>query len=322
MNENAGERFVGIDVAKATLDVYCEPSSPTVPAHLSYDELGIKALAQALLAYAPTLLVMEATGGLQTRLACELAAAGLPLAVLNPRQVRDFARATGELAKTDRIDARMLCAFARALRPRVRAPKDAQTQELAELVGRRRQLVDMRVQEVTRLSGLPSRAIQKSLRQHIVWLDKRIAGVDAEMATRLRESPAWAAKDELLQSAPGVGDVLSRTLLALCPEIGTLNRRQIGKLIGVAPLANDSGKFKGRRRIWGGRAVVRNVLYMATLSAKRHNPALREFAARLQLAGKPPKVVLVACMRKLLALLNAMVKSNTPWNVNQPRPNA
>ena len=320
MNEKPMERFVGIDVAKATLDVHVEPAAAQVPSHLAYDDTGVKALCKALADIAPTLVVMEATGGLETRLACELSACGVPVAVVNPRQARDFARATGELSKTDRIDARMLCAFARAVRPQARPPKDAATQELAELLGRRRQLVGMRTQELTRLASAASKAMRKSLTQHIAWLAKRIATVDSDMAKRLRASKVWTAKDDLLQSTPGVGPVLSRTMLALCPELGDLNRRQSAKLVGVAPLANDSGKHKGKRRIWGGRADVRSVLYMGAVTAIRCNPAVRALALRLKAAGKPPKVVIVACMRKLLTIMNAIIKTNTPWKPD-PTPN-
>jgi transposase len=318
MSEKMTERFVGIDVAKATLDVHVEPTAAQVPAHLAYDDKGVKALCTALAQLQPTLIVMEATGGLEGRLACELAACGLPVAVVNPRQARDFARATGELSKTDRIDARMLCAFARAVRPQARPPKDAHTRELAELLGRRRQLVDMRAQEATRLAGTASKPLRKSLTQHIAWLDKRIAKFNADLATRLRTSKVWAAKDELLQSAPGVGKVLSLTMLALCPELGQLNRHQSAKLIGVAPLANDSGTYRGKRRIWGGRADVRSVLYMGAVTAMQHNPAVSDLAKRLKAAGKPPKVVITACMRKLLTIMNAILKNNTPWNPNYP----
>lgn len=250
--------------------------------------------------------MLEATGGLEVEIATALQLAGYAVVVVNPRQARDFARATGELSKTDRIDARMLCAFARAVRPQARPPKDAATQELAELLGRRRQLVGMRTQELTRLASAASKAMRKSLTQHIAWLAKRIATVDSDMAKRLRASKVWTAKDDLLQSTPGVGPVLSRTMLALCPELGDLNRRQSAKLVGVAPLANDSGKHKGKRRIWGGRADVRSVLYMGAVTAIRCNPAVRALALRLKAAGKPPKVVIVACMRKLLTIMNAI----------------
>jgi transposase len=322
MSEESKERFVGIDVAKHTLDVILQPASALVAAHWAYDDESMRALCTALAQLQPTLIVMEATGGLETRVACELAARGLPVAVVNPRQVRQFARASGELAKTDRIDARILCAFARAIRPPARAPKDAQTQALADLVNRRRQLVDMRAQESLRLGSAASTALRKSLTQHIQWLDKRIGDVDDDMAARLRESPLWAQKAELLQSAPGVGPVLSSTVLALCPELGSLNRRQISKLVGVAPLANDSGKLRGKRRIWGGRMDVRNVLYMGAVAAMRHNPAIKTFAQRLKAAGKPPKVVIVACMRKLLTIMNTIVKTRTAWNPNHAHQSA
>jgi len=316
MSEKVNECFVGIDVAKATLDVQVEPASAKVASHWAYDDASVQALCSVLAQLQPTLIVMEATGGLEARLACELAALGLRVAVVNPRQVRDFARASGELAKTDRIDARILCAFARAMRPEPRAPKDEHTIELAALVSRRRQLVDMRTQESLRLGTAGTKAMRKSLTQHIQWLDKRIGHVDDDMAKRLHKSPIWREKAELLQSAPGIGPVLSATMLGLCPELGTLNRRQISKLVGVAPLAHDSGKHRGKRRIWGGRADVRSVLYMGAVTAMRHNPAIREFAQRLQAAGKPTKVVIVACMRKLLTIMNTILKTRTPWNAD------
>jgi transposase len=237
---------------------------------------------------------MEASGGLERRAAAELAARGVPLAVVNPRQVRNFARASGELAKTDVIDARILSAFARAIRPAARAPKDADTRALADLLSRRRQLVDMRVQELQRQHTASSPTMKKSLAEHVAWLDKRIERLDQSMGQRLRDSDVWRAKDDLLQSIPGVGPVLSRTMLGMCPELGELNRREVSKLVGLAPLANDSGKYRGRRRIWGGRADVRRVLYMATQAAIRHNPDIAAFAQRLKAAGKLPKVVIVA----------------------------
>lgn len=316
MSENLIECFVGIDVAKQTLDVRTEPASAKVPAHLGSDDASLRQLCDVLAELQPTLIVMEATGGLETRLACELTARGLRVAVVNPRQVRNFARASGELAKTDRIDARVLCAFARAMRPEPRALRDADTSELADLVHRRRQLVDMRAQESVRFGSAKSTVLRKSLSQHMAWLDKRIADADDGMVQRLRSSKIWSDKADLLQSVPGVGPVLSTTMLALCPELGMLNRREISKLVGVAPLANDSGKFRGKRRIWGGRMDVRKVLYMGAVTAIRHNPAVRQFALRLKAAGKPSKVVIVACMRKLLALMNIIVKTRTAWNPN------
>jgi transposase len=307
------ERFVGIDVSKGSLDVLADPPCPQLPAHCGYDDAALQALCDALVQLAPTLVVMEASGGLEQRAAIELAARGVPLAVVNPRQVRNFARASGELAKTDALDARILCAFARAIRPAARALKDADTRELADLLSRRRQLVDMRVQELQRQHTASSRAMKKSLAAHLAWLDKRILGLDKELGQRLRNSDVWRAKDDLLQSVPGVGPVLSRTMLGICPERGELNRREISKLVGVAPLANDSGKHRGRRRIWGARADVRRVLYMATQAAIRHNPDIAAFAQRLTAAGKLPKVIIVACMRKLLTIMNIMLKTGQAW---------
>lgn len=313
------ERFLGIDVSKGALDLFADPpAAPQLPTHCGYDDAAVRQLCDALAGWAPTLVVMEASGGLEQRLAAELAARGLPLAIVNPRQVRQFARASGELAKTDAIDARILCAFARAIRPQARAPHDADTRDLADLLSRRRQLVDMRVQELQRQHTAASRTMRKSLAEHVAWLDKRIERLDEDMGQRLRESEVWRAKDDLLRSIPGVGPVLSCTMLGLCPELGQLNRREIAKLVGLAPLANDSGKRHGRRRIWGGRADVRRVLYMATQAAIRHNPAIAQFAQRMRQTGKLPKVVIVACMHKLLTIMNTMLKTGQPWRPLTP----
>lgn len=312
------ERFVGIDVSKDSLDLFADPPATQLPTHCGYDDTAVRTLCDALADLAPTLVVMEASGGLEQRLAAELAARGVPLAVVNPRQVRQFARALGELAKTDALDARILCAFARAIRPQARTPHDADTRDLADLLSRRRQLVDMRVQELQRQHSACSRTMRKSLAEHIAWLDKRIAQLDEDMGQRLRSSEVWRAKDDLLQSIPGVGPVLSLTMLGLCPELGELNRREIAKLVGLAPLANDSGRHRGPRRIWGGRADVRRVLYMATQVAIRHNPVIAAFAARLRLAGKKPKVVIVACMHKLLTIMNTMLKTGQTWRAPEP----
>ena len=311
MSENLVESFVGIDVSKDTLDLHIEPGGETI--HLAYDDQGIDEVCRRLAEVLPSLIVMEATGGLETRLASELAAKALPVAVINPRQARDFAKATGQLAKTDRVDAKVLCAFARAIRPAVRALKSADARELDDLVSRRHQLVDIRVQETLRLATASSKALQKSLKTHIAWLDKRIGKLDHDLKDRLQSSDAWKVKDDLLRGIPGVGTVTSMTLLSKCPELGQLNRREIAKLVGVAPLANDSGTHRGKRFIWGGRADVRAVLYMATVAAMRCNPAIKPFAQRLKMAGKPAKVVIVACMRKLLTIMNTMIKTNTPW---------
>lgn len=311
MSEIVVEKFVGIDVSKTTLDVCIEPINEEL--HIGYDDKGIAKIAKRLLAVTPTLIVMEATGGLEVRIASELASKGLPVAVVNPRQVRNYAKATGELAKTDRIDAAVLAAFARAIRPAVRPVKDKDTVELDDLLTRRRQLIDIRVQEALRL-GTASKLQKKSLVAHIAWLNKRINDLDTDLTHRLRTSDVWRTKDDLLSGIPGVGAVTSMTMLAKCPELGTLNRREIAKLVGVAPLADDSGKHRGKRFIWGGRADVRAVLYMAALSAKRNNKVIKDFAERLEKAGKPAKVVIVACMRKLLTIMNTMLKNNTSWN--------
>lgn len=311
MSEKLQEWFVGIDVSKSTLDVRIEPIGESL--HVAYDDAGVCEVCQRVSEVSPTLIVMEATGGLETRLASELASRGVPVVVINPRQARDFAKATGQLAKTDRVDAGILAAFAQAIRPAVRPLKDADTRDLDALVSRRRQLVAMRVQETLRLGAAHSKALHKNLKLHIAWLDKQIAKLDDDLSARLRNSDVWKAKDDLLRSIPGVGTVTSLTMLAQCPELGQLNRREIAKLSGVAPLANDSGKHRGKRFIWGGRAHVRAVLYMATVSAIRCNRTIKVFAERLKQTGKPAKVVIVACMRKLLTIMNAMLKTNTPW---------
>lgn len=316
MNEKLVESFVGIDVSKNTLDLRIEPAGEAM--HVAYDDQGIAQVCRRLVEALPTLIVMEATGGLETRLAGELAAKGLPVAVINPRQARDFAKATGQLAKTDRVDAAILCAFARAIRPAVRPLKSADARELDDLVNRRHQLVEIRVQETLRLAAASSKALQKSLKTHIAWLDKRITKLDHDLKDRLQTSDAWKVKDDLLRGIPGVGDVTSMTMLAKCPELGRLNRREIAKLVGVAPLADDSGKHRGKRFIWGGRADVRAVLYMATVAAMRCNPAIKPFAQRLKMSGKPAKVVIAACMRKLLTIMNAMIKTNSPWTLPTP----
>jgi transposase len=305
------DKFVGIDISKDSLDLCIDPDSEVL--HLAYDDKGIAQVVKRLTHVAPTLIVMEATGGLEMRLASELAAKGLPVAVINPRQARDFAKATGQLAKTDLVDAAVLAAFARAIRPAVRPLKDADTRELDDLVTRRRQLIDMRVQETLRL-GTASKVQRKSVAAHIAWLDKRIVKLDDDLIKRLRASDAWRTKDDLLRGIPGVGAITSLTMLAKCPELGDMNRREIAALVGVAPRANDSGKHRGKRFVWGGRADVRAVLYMATVSAIRCNKDIKAFAERLKQAGKPAKVVIVACMRKLLTIMNAMMKDNSQWS--------
>jgi len=301
--------FVGIEVAKAECVVAVRPTGTTwtVP----QTEAGWAALATRLQALHPTLVLCEATGGLERPLASVLAAAGIPLAIVNPRQVRDFAQARGLLAKTDALDAAVLAHFADALRPVPRPVPDATTQTLAALVTRRRQLVEMCTAEENRLGSAPP-ALRAGLQAHIRWLRRQLAALDTDLDTTIRSHPGWRVQDDRLRSAPGVGPILSATLLGGLPELGTLSRGGSAALVGVAPWARDSGRHRGTRRCWGGRADVRAVLYMATLAAVRCNPVLRAFYQRLLAAGKLKKVA-VACMRKLLPILNAMVKTQTPW---------
>lgn len=310
-SEQGKEYFVGIDVSKATLDICIEPLGEHE--QVANDEAGVARLVQRLAALGNSLVVMEATGGLELLGASHLAAAGLRVALVNPRQVRDFARAMGQLAKTDRVDASVLAAFARQVNPPVRPLKDEASLELQALLMRRRQLVDMRVQEKLRLQRAKG-AVAKGIVAHLQWLDKRIGQSEDDLGKMLLSSAVWRAKDNLLQSIPGVGALTSLTMLARCAELGHLNRREIAALGGTAPLAHDSGKHRGKRFTWGGRADVRAVLYMASVSAMRFNPPIKAFAQRLRAAGKPAKVVIVACMRKLLTIMNAMLKSSTPWS--------
>jgi transposase len=302
---------VGIDVAKAQLDIAVRPSGERWA--IPNDAGGVVTLVERLQALHPTLIVLEATGGLERAATAALATAGLPVVVVNPRQARDFARATGQLAKTDALDARALAHFADVIRPTPRPLPDAQTQELRALWGRRQQLVGMRTAEQNRLAGTSGR-LQTDIEAHITWLNERWATLDDDMETLLRASPLWRENDDLLQSAPGIGPVCAQTLLLELPELGTLTRQQIAALVGVAPLNCDSGTLRGRRMIWGGRAHVRTVLYMGTLVATRYNPRIKAFYERLLAAGKVKKVALTACMRKLLTILNAMLKHRTPWH--------
>lgn len=305
--------FVGIDVSKSTLDVALRPERKAWSTVNT--EQGICALVVELKALTPTLIVLESTGGLQMPLVGALAAAQLPVVVVNPRQVRDFAKATGKLAKTDTIDAHVLAWFGEAVRPEIRPLKDRQAQELTALITRRRQLVEMLSAEKNRLNTAPQ-PICKDIKAHILWLEKRLHNVNNDLDKAIKESPAWREKDQILQSAPGVGPVSSTTLLACLPELGQLNRRQIAALIGLAPFNRDSGAFRGRRTIWGGRADVRAALYMSTLSATRYNPVIRAFYQRLTNAGKAHKVAMTACMRKMSIILNTMIKNNTPWQTD------
>ena len=302
--------FVGIDVAKAQLDIAVRPCGErwAVP----NDAGGVVTLVERLQALHPTLMVLEATGGLERVATAALATAGLPVVIVNPRQARDCARATGQLAKTDALDARALAHCADVIRPTPRPLPDAQTQALRALLGRRQPLIGMRTAEQNRLAGTSERLTQ-DIEAHIAWLNARIATLDDDLETMLRASPLWRENDDLLQSAPGIGPVCARTLLLELPELGTLNRQQIAALVGVAPLNGDSGTLRGRRIIWGGREHVRTVLYMGTLVATRDNPRIKAFYERLLAAGKAKKVALTACMHKFLTILNAMLKHRTPW---------
>ena len=309
-------RFVGIDVSKAQLDVAVRPTGKrwTLP----YDQTGIEGLIPQIVDLEPALVLLEATGGLELPLVAALAAAALPVVVVNPRQVRDFAKATGTLAKTDTLDAGVLAHFADAVRPEVRPLKDAETQVLNSLTARRHQVMTMLVSEKNRL-GTAIGAVSPRIEAHIAWLEQELSDLDKGLRQTLRRSPVWREKDDLLRTVPGVGEQISLTLLANLPELGTLNRRQIAALVGVAPYNRDSGTLRGKRAVWGGRSRVRAVLYMGALVASRHNPAIRDFYQRLLAAGKPKKVALVASMRKLLVILNGMLKHGSPWcDMTQP----
>jgi transposase len=305
---------VGIDVSKATLVVAVHPTgdqwvSETTPA-------ALETLVARLVTLAPTIIVVEATGGYERALAAQCATVPLPIAVVNPRQVRAFAQALGRTAKTDDIDAHLLAAFGARIQPSPRVLADAATQALAALLVRRRQLIEMIGMERRRLEhAAPTGKITRDLRTHIRWLERRVEEVDDEIGTAIQASPVWRVQDDLLRSVPGIGPTTARTLLGELPELGQLDRRAIAALVGVAPFNCDSGQHRGQRHIWGGRASVRAVLYMAAVSAARYNPVLRAFYRRLRDAGKPAKVALVATMRKLLTIVNAMVKHQAKWKV-------
>jgi len=307
---NKVQVVVGIDVSKAMLDVAVSPSGEVL--QFANDPNGIDELGKRLKSLAADLVVMEATGGYETAVATALVGSGLRVAVVNPRQIRDFAKATGRLAKSDRIDAQVIAAFGQAIEPEIVRLPDEDARELEALLVRRRQLVAMRVQEVNRL-GLMQGAMRKRIKAHIEWLEKEIGKLDIDLTAGLRSSPAWRAKDELLRSFKGVGPITSSTLLIALPEIGQFDRRVIAALVGVAPYNCDSGVMRGRRSIYGGRSQVRTVLYMAATTAIRSNPVIRAFYERLRSRGKPHKVAIVACMRKMLTILNAMVRQSTPW---------
>ncbi len=302
--------YLGIDVAQDHLDIALRPGGDAF--RIPNDAAGHAELLARLAGTPPVVIAVEATGGYEQGVVAALAAAQLPVAVLTPRQVRDFARATGQLAKTDRVDARVLAHYAEALRPTPRPVPAAAQRELAALVGRRQDLIAMRIAEQHRLRTAPA-AIAAPIRAHITWLREQLAAVEAAITERIAAHPQWQADSALLQTLKGVGPIISATLVARRPELGHLTRQQIAKLVGVAPLARDSGKFQGKRRCAGGRADVRTALYLAALVASRFNSVIRAFYQRLIAAGKLAKVALVACAHKLLTILNAMMRDRTPW---------
>jgi transposase len=304
--------FVGLDVSKSRLEVAVRPHEENWS--VGNDESGIAEAVSRLQAVRPALVVLEARGGMEFPVTGALAAAGLSVVVMNPRQVRDFAKATGQLAKTDKIGAGVLARFGEAVRPEVRPLPEGCKQELHALVTRRRQRVQMLTSERNRLGNAPP-GIRRDIQEHIRWLEGRLQGVNRQLAQSIRTSPLWREKERQLRSAPGVGPVLATTLLADLPELGCLNRKGIAALVGVAPFNRDSGNQRGRRMIWGGRAGVRAALYMGALVAVRHNPVIRAFYERLLQAGKGKKLALTACMRKLLTMLNAMMKQQTSWQM-------
>ena len=306
-----GQMFVGIDVAKDRLDVHVRPSGEAFS--VARDGKGLDELVARLRALDVKLIVLEATGGFETMVAGALCAAGLPLAVVNPRQIRAFARATGTLAKTDTLDAAANAHFAEAIQPQPRPVPDEQARSLGELISRRRQIVEMMTAERNRRGRLTSRRMIKSVDRLLAALQRELSDLEADLGETIRGTPAWRETEDLLKSVPGIGDVVARTLIAELPELGTLDRKKIAALVGVAPFNRDSGTLRGKRTVWGGRASVRAALYMAALVASRHNPILRCFYQRLLEAGKPKKVALTAVMRKLLTILNAIVRDQTPW---------
>ena len=304
------EIFIGIDVSQSNLDVNVLPDQQSN--QFANNEAGVGDLVKFVKTVDPALIVFESTGGLETLAVSILSAKQYPVVVVNARQVRDFAKATGKLAKTDKIDAAVIAEFARALRPQVRPLKDEQTQLLSALNARRKQIVDMLVAEKNRLhrAPLPNR---KNIAAHIRWLEKNLTDINKDIRKTIRKTPVWREKDDILQSFKGIGPATSASLLSDLPELGRLENKKIAALVGVAPFNCDSGRYRGRRRVWGGRSQVRRNLYMATLSAVRSNPVISSFYYRLRQSGKPHKVALTACMRKTLMILNAMMKNQTYW---------
>jgi transposase len=317
MSKNKSESFIGIDVCKQQLEVAAHERDYQFrcPNKVS----AFDALVAELIDLQPALIVLEATGGLEIPVVNALHGAGLPVVVVNPRQVRDFAKALGQLAKTDRLDARVLAHFAAAIKPPLRPIKSKEEQELDALTGRRGQLIEILTDEKNRRSSAATATVREQIEEHIDWLEDRIAELDEQLKALLQSSAAWQAKDGILQSVPGIGPVASFSIIADLPELGTLNRQQISKLVGVAPLNRDSGQQRGTRHIYGGRARLRSVLYMAALTAARHNPVIKAFYQRLRAKQKPFKVAITACIRKLLAIVNVMLRDSTCWKTqNEP----
>lgn len=303
-------QYVGVDISKQYLDIFILANA--TPMRYANDPTGFAAICQALAVFETCCVVVEASGGLEMPLVQSLAENGFAVAVVNPRQIRDFARARGTLAKTDALDAQVIAEFAQAVRLEPRPLKDEQLLDLSALVKRRQQLLEMLTAEQNRLRMAP-KALHQQLQAHIQWLKQQLKNNDYERDQLIKKSPVWQAKADLLRSAPGIGPVVSSSLIADMPELGTLNRRQIAALAGLAPYNRDSGTLRGRRSIWGGRAHVRSALFMATLSATRYNPVIKAFYRKLVDAGKPHKVAMTASMRKLLVILNTMMKNQTPW---------
>lgn len=304
------QSFVGIDVSKDRLDVHLWPSGESFA--VARDGEGLSALIARLQPLAPSLVAVEATGGFESVVAAAIGGAGLPLAVVNPAQVRHYARALGKRAKTDAVDAAVIARFAQATRPEPRPLPDAATQLLADLVARRRQIIVMMVAERQRATRLPKR-LKRSCERVIRVLEKELALLDADIDAAVRGSPAWRATEDLLASVPGIGSVTARTLIAELPELGSLDRRRIASLVGIAPFTRQSGKWRGKSFIGGGRSTVRAALFIATMTAARHNPTIRAFRQRLLAAGKPKMLAMIACMRKLLTILNAIAREQKPW---------
>lgn len=301
----------GVDVSKENLDLFVIPLG--VSLRFPNDETGCNELVKALAELAPSRVVFESTGGLETLAVGIASAASLPVVIVNPRQIRDFAKACGLLAKTDKLDAKVIALFGQKIEPEIRPLKDESAQELSALISRRRQLVDMQTAEKNRLSAAP-KSVREGIVRHIEWLEQQISAYDDDISRFVQSSPIWKAKGQILTSVKGIGPVTAATLLAALPELGCVTRQQVSALVGLCPYNRDSGKFKGKRAIWGGRAAIRSVLYMATLAAIRFNPAIKVFYDRLRSAGKVHKVAIIAAMRKLLVILNAMLRDNQPWN--------